>query len=80
MSTNWVFDHIENTYTLNRRKDGMKKVSESLREQAKKLFFKKKEWFCWQGRRTKITSRCKKCYMWKKDLKKALYKFKLKES
>ena len=43
MSTNWVFDHIENTYTLNRRKDGMKKVSESLREQAKKLFFLKKE-------------------------------------
>ena len=38
MSTNWVFDHIENKYTLYRRKDYMKKVCESLREHAKKLF------------------------------------------
>ena len=37
MSTIWAFDHIENTHTLNRGKDCVKKFCEFLREHMKNI-------------------------------------------
>ena len=43
MSTIWGFDHIENKYTLYRRKDCTKKFCTSLKEHAKNIIdFEKK--------------------------------------
>ena len=73
MLTIWAFNQIENKHTLYCRKDCMKKFGESLREHAKHTIdFEKKKKITINKSKTKITSRCKLCYLWKRNLKKAL--------
>ena len=43
MATIWAFDHIENKHISYRRKDGMKKFSESLRDHARNIINFEKE-------------------------------------
>ena len=64
MSTVWAFKIIENKNTLYRGKYCMKKFRESLREHTKNIIhFEKKKNVTINRRRTKITSRCKKLFV-----------------
>ena len=66
MSTVWAFKIIENKNTLYRGKYCMKKFCESLREHAKNIIhFEKKKNVTINRRRIKITSRCKKLFVFK---------------
>ena len=73
ISTIWAFDNIENSHTLYRGEDYMKKFCTSLREHAINVInFEKEENVTVNKRRTKITSRCKSMlYLWTKIPKKS---------
>ena len=64
MSTIWAFDHIENKYTLYRKKDCMKKFCESLREHTKNIIdFEKKKMLPLTKEELKSHQDAKVCYI-----------------
>ena len=77
MSTIWAFDHIEKKHTLYRVKDCMKKICESLREQAKNIIdFEKKKMLQLTKEELKSHQDAKVCYICRKRILKKLSKSK----
>ena len=64
MSTIWAFDHIEGKHTLHRGKNCMKKICESLREQAKNVIdIEKKKMLPLTKEELKSHQDAKQCYI-----------------
>ena len=73
MSPIWAFDHIKDKHTLYWGKDCMKKFCVSLREHGKNIVdFGKKKMLQLTKEELKSYQYAKVCYLWKKNLKKAL--------
>ena len=78
VSTIWRFDPIENKHNLYRGRDFMKRLFDSLKENAKNTIdFEKKENVTVSKKRIKITRKCNRMlYLWKSNPKKSQrYKF-----
>ena len=73
MSTIWRFDPIENKHTLYRGRDFMKRLFDSLKENAKNTIdFEKKKNVTFSKKRIKITRKCNRMlYLWKSNPKKS---------
>ena len=73
ISTIWRFDHIEDKHTLYRGKDFMKKLCESLREQAKRINdFEKKKMLLLTSKELKSYEEANKCFIcWLRFFKKS---------
>ena len=70
-----AFNHIENKHSLYCRKDCVKMLCESLRENAKNMIdFKKKKNNTVNKKTTETTPRCSKCYICRKKFTKRIAK------